>query len=78
MALTILVIILSVLFTYTNGFQDGSSVAAGAIASRAMTRMQAVILVATFEFLGALFGGSAVADFPFWHLDYWPPSFGIT
>jgi PiT family inorganic phosphate transporter len=62
MALTILVIILSVLFTYTNGFQDGSSVAAGAIASRAMTRMQAVILVATFEFLGALFGGSAVAD----------------
>jgi len=62
MVLTILVIILSVLFTYTNGFQDGSSVAAGAIASRAMTRMQAVALVATFEFLGALFGGSAVAN----------------
>ncbi|MBX3076326.1 inorganic phosphate transporter [Candidatus Obscuribacterales bacterium] len=56
-----LVVALGLCFTYTNGFQDGSSVAAGAIASRAFTRPQAVLLVATFEFLGAMLGGSAVA-----------------
>lgn len=61
LALTILVFFLSIIFTYTNGFQDGSSVAAGAIASRALTRWQTIILVATCEFLGALFGGSAVS-----------------
>lgn len=56
-----LVVALGLIFTYTNGFQDGSSVAASAIASRALTRKQAVILVSTFELLGALLGGSAVA-----------------
>ncbi len=56
-----LVVALGLCFTYTNGFQDGSSVAAGAIASRAFTRPQAVLLVAIFEFLGAMLGGSAVA-----------------
>lgn len=61
LALSILVFFLSVIFTYTNGFQDGSSVAAGAIASRALTKWQSIILVATCEFLGALFGGSAVS-----------------
>lgn len=57
-----LVFFLSLIFTYTNGFQDGSSVAAGAIASRALSRTQAIILVASFEFLGALLGGSAVSS----------------
>lgn len=57
-----LVIVLSLLFTYTNGFQDGSSVAASAVSSRAMTKLQAVILVACFEILGAMLGGSAVAN----------------
>ncbi len=61
LALTILVFVLSLIFTYTNGFQDGSSVAAGAIASRALSRLQTIILVAICEFLGALFGGSAVS-----------------
>lgn len=61
LALTILVFFLSIIFTYTNGFQDGSSVAAGAIASRALTRWQTILLVAGCEFLGALFGGSAVS-----------------
>ncbi|HEY9677998.1 MAG TPA: inorganic phosphate transporter [Drouetiella sp.] len=61
LALTVLVFFLSIIFTYTNGFQDGSSVAAGAIASRALSRLQTIILVALFEFLGALFGGSAVS-----------------
>jgi PiT family inorganic phosphate transporter len=61
LVLTILVFFLSIIFTYTNGFQDGSSVAAGAIASRALSRLQTIILVAVCEFLGALFGGSAVS-----------------
>jgi PiT family inorganic phosphate transporter len=61
LALLALVITLSLLYTYTNGFQDGSSVAAGPISCRALTRMQAVLLVTVCEFLGAIFGGSAVA-----------------
>jgi PiT family inorganic phosphate transporter len=61
-ALLVLVIALSLLFTFTNGFQDGSSVCASAIASRALSEMQAVCLVAGMEFCGALLGGSAVAN----------------
>ncbi len=60
--LFIFVLLLCLAFTYTNGFQDGSSVAASAIGSRAMTPFQTACLVCTFEFLGALLGGSAVAD----------------
>jgi inorganic phosphate transporter, PiT family len=60
-ALILLVIALSLFYTYTNGFQDGSSVTATAIASRAMAPWQAVALVSLAEFLGACFGGSAVA-----------------
>jgi len=61
-AIFILVLILCLCFTYTNGFQDGSSVAASAIGSRALTPVQTALLVLTFEFAGALFGGSAVAN----------------
>lgn len=56
-----MVIVLSLVFSYSNGFQDGSSVAASAIASRALSKRQAVLLVAAFEFMGAILGGSAVA-----------------
>src|SRR5579885_731739 len=56
-----LVVLLCLIFTYTNGCQDGSSVCASALASRSMSRRSATLLVATFEFLGALLGGSAVA-----------------
>jgi PiT family inorganic phosphate transporter len=58
----IFVILLSAVFAYSNGFQDGSTVAASVIGSRALTPKQTVLLVATFEFAGALFGGSAVAS----------------
>lgn len=50
------------LFDYTNGFHDAANVVATVIASRAMTPARAVILVATFEFLGPLLGGTAVAN----------------
>ena len=55
-------IFLSSLFAYSNGFQDGSTVAASIIGSRTLTPKQTVILVSIFEFSGALFGGSAVAS----------------
>jgi inorganic phosphate transporter, PiT family len=55
------VILLALFFTLTNGFQDGSTVCAAAISSRAMTPMQAICFVSACEFAGALFGGSAVA-----------------
>lgn len=57
-----IVMFLSLLFTYSNGFQDGSSVASSAIGSRSLTPLHAVLLVSVFELLGALFGGSAVAN----------------
>jgi PiT family inorganic phosphate transporter len=60
--LTTTVIGLSLIFTFTNGFQDGSSVTATAIASRSLTPAQTITLVASAEFLGALLGGSAVAN----------------
>jgi PiT family inorganic phosphate transporter len=50
------------IFDYTNGFHDASNIVATVVASRAMTPIQAVIVVATFEFLGPLIGGTAVAN----------------
>jgi len=60
--LLIVVVALALVYTYTNGFQDGSSVTATAISSRAMAPWQAIFWVASAEFLGACFGGSAVAN----------------
>lgn len=56
-----IVVILSLIFTYTNGLQDGSSVTAGLIVCRVLSPVHAVLLVASSELLGAVFGGSAVA-----------------
>jgi PiT family inorganic phosphate transporter len=60
--LAVTAVIVVVFFDYTNGFHDASNIIATVIASRAMTPIQAVIIVATFEFLGPLLGGTAVAD----------------
>jgi len=60
LAITTIVIVL--IFDYTNGFHDASNIVATVVASRAMTPVQAVIVVAIFEFLGPLFGGTAVAN----------------
>ncbi len=60
LAVTAIVIVL--IFDYTNGFHDAANVVASVIASRAMTPVQAILLVATFEFLGPLLGGTAVAN----------------
>jgi len=60
LALAAVVIVL--LFDYTNGFHDAANIVASVIASRAMTPVQAVIIVSLFEFLGPLLGGTAVAN----------------
>jgi PiT family inorganic phosphate transporter len=60
--LTILTVAIVLFFDYTNGFHDAANIVATIIASRAMTPAQAVIIVGTFEFLGPLLGGTAVAN----------------
>lgn len=62
LALTLAAIIIVLVFEYTNGFHDAANIIATVIASRAMTPVQSVLLVAFFEFLGPLLGGTAVAN----------------
>ncbi|HXU93232.1 MAG TPA: inorganic phosphate transporter [Gallionella sp.] len=62
LVLAIAAIIIVLVFEYTNGFHDAANIIATVIASRAMTPVQAVMLVAFFEFLGPLLGGTAVAN----------------
>ncbi len=69
--LALLTVVIVLLFDYTNGFHDAANIVATVIASRAMTPVQAVIVVGVFEFLGPLLGGTAVANTigGFVHLD---------
>lgn len=60
--ITIATILIVLLFDYTNGFHDAANIIATVIASRAMTPAQAVLVVGICEFLGPLFGGTAVAN----------------
>lgn len=60
--LAIVAITIVLVFDYTNGFHDAANVVASVIASRAMTPIQAVMLVSVCEFLGPLLGGTAVAN----------------
>lgn len=60
--LVIATVVIVLLFDYTNGFHDAANIVATVIASRAMTPVQAVLIVGTFEFLGPLLGGTAVAN----------------
>ncbi|HEY9757609.1 MAG TPA: inorganic phosphate transporter [Oculatellaceae cyanobacterium] len=50
------------MFTWSNGFQHASAVAATALGSYCMTKRQAVAIICLFEIAGAMLGGSAVAD----------------
>jgi PiT family inorganic phosphate transporter len=55
--LAIVAVVIVLFFDYTNGFHDASNIVATVIASRALTPVQAVVIVAIFEFLGPLLGG---------------------
>lgn len=60
--LAVFAVVVVLLFDYTNGFHDAANIVATVIASRAMTPVQAVLIVGFFEFLGPLLGGTAVAN----------------
>jgi PiT family inorganic phosphate transporter len=60
--LAVAAVLIVLLFDYTNGFHDAANIVATVIASRAMTPVQAVLVVGFFEFLGPLLGGTAVAN----------------
>ncbi|WGW12494.1 inorganic phosphate transporter [Saxibacter everestensis] len=54
--LLLIVIGLALLFAFSNGFHDTSSVVANSVASRALTPFYALILATAFNFIGALIG----------------------
>ena len=60
--LAIATVVAVVAFDYSNGFHDAANIIATPIASRAMTPISAVTVVAVFEFLGPMLGGTAVAN----------------
>ncbi|MBI4987162.1 MAG: inorganic phosphate transporter [Rhodocyclales bacterium] len=60
--LAVVAVAVVLVFDYTNGFHDAANIVASVIASRAMTPVQAVLIVGVFEFLGPLLGGTAVAN----------------
>ena len=60
--LAVVAVIIVLVFDYTNGFHDASNIIGTIIASRAMTPVQSVIVVGTFEMLGPILGGTAVAN----------------
>ena len=60
--LALAAVLIVLVFDYTNGFHDAANIVASVIASRAMTPVQAILVVAVFEFLGPLLGGTAVAN----------------
>jgi PiT family inorganic phosphate transporter len=62
LVLAVAAVVIVLLFDYTNGFHDAANIIASVIASRAMTPVQAVLVVGIAEFLGPLLGGTAVAN----------------
>jgi len=62
LVLTVVAVAIVLIFEYTNGFHDAANIIATVIASRAMTPVQAVVVVGFFEFLGPLLGGTTVAN----------------
>jgi PiT family inorganic phosphate transporter len=61
-ALLAFIIIFCLAFALTNGLHDASSVVATFISCGAATPRQAIVLSSVFGLLGAVFGGSAVAN----------------
>jgi PiT family inorganic phosphate transporter len=62
LVVAVIAVAVILVFDFTNGFHDASNIVATVIASRAMTPIQAILVVAAFEFLGPLIGGTAVAN----------------
>lgn len=61
-ALLVILILIALIFTLTNGLHDASSVVATMIACNAASPIQAVLLASVFGLLGVFFSGNQVAD----------------
>ena len=61
LALALLIIVLVLLFDFSNGFNDSAPVVAAVISSGAMSPRNALLATAAFEFAGAYLLGTAVA-----------------
>jgi inorganic phosphate transporter, PiT family len=55
------IVALALLFAFSNGFRDSSTIVATVVSTRALTPTMAFLFCALFEFSGAFFVGSAVA-----------------
>src|SRR4051812_35134307 len=60
MLFVLVLILIAVIFEFMNGLNDSANAVATSIATRVLTPLQAVVLAATFDLLGAL-SGTAVA-----------------
>jgi PiT family inorganic phosphate transporter len=61
LSVTVLVIILSIIFAFTNGFNDAGSTVATLISAGVASPRAAVVFSSIIGFAGAILGGSAVA-----------------
>jgi PiT family inorganic phosphate transporter len=61
-AALVVVVVLALVFDFSNGFHDSSNAIAAPVATGAMRPGQAVSVSATFNLLGPLVAGTAVAD----------------
>jgi PiT family inorganic phosphate transporter len=59
--IAIITVLLAFAFTFTNGFQDASAIAATFIASRSAPPKTGILFIAAVALIGAILGGSAVA-----------------
>ncbi|MEW6556179.1 MAG: inorganic phosphate transporter [Elusimicrobiota bacterium] len=57
----ILVVVLALVFDFSNGFNDSANIVATVIGTRALTPAKAIFFASIFEFIGAYFLGTAVA-----------------
>ncbi|MFA6603948.1 MAG: DUF47 family protein [Patescibacteria group bacterium] len=58
----IFAVLLALLFDFTNGFHDAANQVATAIKTDAIKPLRALLIAATFDFIGAFFLGSKVAE----------------
>ncbi|MCX7716236.1 MAG: inorganic phosphate transporter, partial [Endomicrobia bacterium] len=59
--LAIIVVLLGLVFNFSNGFNDSANIIAIPIGTRALTPVKALIFAGIFEFIGTYFFGHAVA-----------------
>src|SRR6185503_3411077 len=52
-ALIILIVVLGLVFDYTNGFHDAANVVSTVIATRALAPMSAIVMAGVLNFIGA-------------------------